>query len=237
MRDRIKGLATELLIRHGYHGVSFGDIARTLDTTRANVHYHFGNKLSLVEELLDDYLQETLTAFRAIWTDGSTTFFGKIEATVEYNRRRFLKFNPGNDTRLPWSLISRMRLDADMLSDKGRNALQGFADELHTYVISGIRSAKARGELAASAPVEDIALQMVAIVNSAGPITQDAGNFDRLEQLYLAVGRVVIHAYGKRGAGAASGAAGLAPVAAPPVPVAPAGTPAAARARSMATEL
>lgn len=237
MRDRIKRLAVELLIRHGYHGVSFGDIARTLDTTRANVHYHFGNKLSLVEELLDEYLQETLAAFRAIWTDGSTTFFGKIEATVEYNRRRFLKFNPGNDTRLPWSLISRMRLDADMLSDKGRNALQGFADELHTYVISGIQSAKARGELAASAPVEDIALQMVAIVNSAGPITQDAGNFDRLEQLYLAVGRVVIHAYGKRGASAADGAAGFTPVAPPPVPVAPAGASAAARARSMATEL
>ena len=33
--------------------------------------------------------------------------------------------------------------------------------------------------------------ELVAIANSAGPITQDGGNFDRLEQLYRSFGRVV----------------------------------------------
>jgi TetR/AcrR family transcriptional regulator, transcriptional repressor for nem operon len=44
--------------------------------------------------------------------------------------------------------------------------------------------------------VEDIALQLVAIVNSADPITQDAGSFDRLETLYRGLTRIVLHAYG-----------------------------------------
>ncbi len=46
-------------------------------------------------------------------------------------------------------------------------------------------------------PTDDVALQLVSIANSAGPITQDAGNFDRLEQLYLAFARIITHAYGK----------------------------------------
>ena len=44
MRDRVKELALEFLIKHGYRGVSFGDLADALETTRANIHYHFGNK-------------------------------------------------------------------------------------------------------------------------------------------------------------------------------------------------
>lgn len=36
MRRQIKALARDLLIERGYRGVSFGDIATALDTTRAN---------------------------------------------------------------------------------------------------------------------------------------------------------------------------------------------------------
>jgi hypothetical protein len=38
-------------------------------------------------------------------------------------------------------------------------------------------------------------VQIVSIIDSAGPITQDAGSFARLEHLYLAHMRVVAHAY------------------------------------------
>ena len=41
-------------------------------------------------------------------------------------------------------------------------------------------------------------MQIVSIIDSAGPITQDAGSFARLEHLYLAHMRVIAHAYSKR---------------------------------------
>jgi TetR/AcrR family transcriptional repressor of nem operon len=198
MRHRIKALTTELLIRHGYRGVSFGDLAEALGTTRANIHYHFGNKLSLVEEVLADYVEDTSARFRAIWTDRTTSLFGKIEATAAYNRSRYLRFNPARNTGRPWSLIARMRQDSEALSAESRHTLRAFGAELEAVVTDAIEAAKANGELVASAPTEDIALQIVGLVNSAGPITQDAGNFERLEQLYLAFGRVIIHAYGSR---------------------------------------
>src|ERR1700730_4735212 len=68
MRDRVKELALEFLIKHGYRGVSFGDLADALETTRANIHYHFGNKEGLVEAVLEDYVDVTSADLHAIWT-------------------------------------------------------------------------------------------------------------------------------------------------------------------------
>ena len=74
MRDQIKDLARELLIKHGYRGVSFGDLAEALETTRANIHYHFGNKERLVEEVLEEYIDVTSAQLHAIWTKGDVRF-------------------------------------------------------------------------------------------------------------------------------------------------------------------
>jgi AcrR family transcriptional regulator len=196
MRDRIKAQALDLLIQHGYRGVSFGDIAERLDTTRANIHYHFGNKQTLVEEVLEDYVRDTLAALKEIWTTPGVSLIARIEAMVEYSRRRHAKYNPPGHQGRPWSLIARMRQDSDALTEKGRAALQRFGRELTASIVAAIEDAKRRGEFAPSLPVEDVALQLVSIANSAGPITQDAGSFDRLEQLYMAFARIITHGYG-----------------------------------------
>jgi TetR/AcrR family transcriptional repressor of nem operon len=205
MRDQIKDLALELLIKHGYRGVSFGDLADALKTTRANIHYHFGNKEGLVEQVLEEYVDVTSTQLHSIWTESDVSLFDKIDSTVEYSRKRYLKFNPRGHAGHPWSLISRMRQDSDALTPRGREALQRFGKNLFASIVFAIEDAKDRGEFDTSMPTDDIALQLVSIANSAGPITQDAGNFDRLEQLYLAFARIITHAYGK-GAQAASSA-------------------------------
>ena len=196
MRARIKSLALDLLIQRGYRGVSFGDMAKTLRTTRANIHYHFGNKQTLVEEVLEDYVEATLAALKEVWTTPGLTLTRKIEVMVEYSRKRYAKYNrPGKKGR-PWSLIARMRQDSDALTPKGRAALQRFGKELYACIFLAIEDAKARKEFAAWMPVEDVTLQLVSIANSAGPITQDAGDFDRLEQLYAAFTRIMTHAFG-----------------------------------------
>jgi AcrR family transcriptional regulator len=196
MRERIKELALDLLIQHGYRGMSFGDLAEGLQTTRANIHYHFGNKEGLVEEVLEDYVRTTSEHLFEIWTRTDTTFVDKIRATIEYSRTRHLRYNSESGQGRPWSLISRMRQDSDALTPKGRAVLQQFGKDLFRSILIAIEHAKAAHELAEETPSEDVALQLVAIANSAGPITQDAENFERLEQLYMAFARLVIHAFG-----------------------------------------
>ncbi len=196
MRTKIKNVATELLIKHGYRGFRFGDIAARLGTTRANIHYHFGNKQKLVEEVLDDYVAHTLERFHRIWTDGDARFSDRIRGTAAFNRERYRRFNRGGDGG-PWSLIARMRLDGDMLSETANARLRDFGVKLHAYFFAAVETAKQDGELRADAPVEEITLQLMSITNfSAGPVTQDAGGFARLEQLYLAFSKTITQAYG-----------------------------------------
>lgn len=195
MKDEIKTVSTELLIRNGYQGFRFRDVAQLLKTTRANVHYYYGNKLNLAEEVIVDYVDETLENWQANW-QSDATLESKIHGMMESNRQRYLRYNPTGATGNPWSLIGRMRLERDVIGPKARQALADFGVALENLVIAGIDQAVTKGELSDDIPRADIALQLVAIANSAGPITQDGGNFDRLEQLYRSFSRVVHHAYG-----------------------------------------
>jgi TetR/AcrR family transcriptional regulator, transcriptional repressor for nem operon len=195
MRDRIREIATDMLIRDGYQGFRFQDVANALNTTRTNLHYHFGNKETLCEEVIVDYVDRTYSRFESIW-HAESTLEDKILGMLEYNRERYLKYNPDGNTAHPWSLIGRMRLERELVGPKAREALLQFSARLEQLVTQGIATAVRRKELRQDAPVEDIALQLVAIANSANPITQDAGSFERLEHLYRAFARIVSHAYG-----------------------------------------
>lgn len=195
MREDIKNISTELLIRHGYQGFRFRDIASALDTTRANIHYYFGNKLNLAEEVIVDYVEKTLEGWTANWRS-EASFADKIVGMMESNRQRYLRYNPAGNTGNPWSLINRMRLERNVIGPKARKSLADFAVALDALVIEGIEEAIRRGELSEATPRSDVALQLVSIANSAGAITQDTGSFDRLEQLYRAFSRVIHHAYG-----------------------------------------
>jgi AcrR family transcriptional regulator len=208
MRDRIKALAVDLLIQHGYRGMSFGDLAEPLGITRPNIHYHFGNKQALVEEVLDDYIRATLKQLRAIWTMRGITLLQRIEQTAEHSRNRYLKYNPTGKTGRPWSLVTRLRQDVDSLTPKSRNALQRYGRDLNAIVVDAVREAIANGEFAPWMPAEDVALQIVSIANSGGSITQDAASFERLEQLYSSFGRIITLAFGQETKGGARRRAG-----------------------------
>ncbi|WP_439496175.1 TetR/AcrR family transcriptional regulator [Bosea sp. (in: a-proteobacteria)] len=199
MKEEIRQVSVELLVRNGYQGFRFRDVADLLNTTRANIHYYYGNKLNLTEEVIVDYVEQTLANWEANWRS-EKSFEEKIHGMMESNRQRYLRYNPTGTTANPWSLIGRMRLERDVIGPKAREALAQFGVTLENLVITGLDQAVARGELSNDVPRGDIALQLVSIADSAGPITQDGGNFDRLEQLYRSFSRVVHHAYGsKRG--------------------------------------
>ena len=82
------------------------------------------------------------------------------------------------------------------MTPKGRASLQRFGRELSSYITIAIETAKAKGEFVDTMPTEDVALQLVSIANSAAPITQDAGDFERLEELYAGFTRIISVAFG-----------------------------------------
>lgn len=195
MRQRIEATALDLLVCHGVRGVSFGTIAGILGTTRANIHYHYGNKDTLVDEVIENYVARTVDDMCGVWTDPARHFADKIEAIAAFNLARYEKFNSEVQGR-NWSLITRMRADADALSERSLQNVRRFTSELLEAVMVGTRQAIDAGVLHAQAPVRDIAVQFVNLVNSAGLTTLDAHRFDRLSEIYRAFIRMTLAAYG-----------------------------------------
>jgi hypothetical protein len=89
-----------------------------------------------------------------------------------------------------------MRLERDLLTDKSREALADYRRSVEEYVTIGVSRAVDARELRRAAPVKDITAQLVTIIDTADPITRDAGRFDRLRQVYSAFGRIIEDAYG-----------------------------------------
>jgi len=195
MKEKIRRVAAEMLIAHGYAGFRFQQIADALQCSRGNIHYHYKHKHILVEEVIIEYCQGTIQRFDEIW-NSDVTFSEKIRQSMEFNRSRYLKRNPTGNTGNPWSLIARMRLESDLITEPARAALRDYSTSLHRCVVNGIRRAVQRGELVSETPVEVVALPFVEIANSADPITRDAGQFERLKQMYEAFKQIVTDAYG-----------------------------------------
>lgn len=195
MRQRIKVVAEELLVKHGYRGLSFGQISEILGTTRANLHYHFGNKDGLVEDVLETYANRTLDLYRDIWTDTATTLRHKVEATIQMAHQRYLHYNPTGDKGEPWSLMIRLRNDTEALTPKMRAKLQQVTREFEMMVRVGVRSAIQSGELAADAPQEQLVIQLVNVIHYAGSVTRDHGHFGRLADLWEATLSTIERAY------------------------------------------
>ena len=131
MRQRIKKVATDLLIRKGFRGASYGDIASALGITTTNIHYHFGPKKKLVEEVLREYVDGALARHRKIWQDPEANLSEKLDGVVTFNMERHRKFNRAGIGGRPWSLIGRLRLESDLLSPNAREALADFSIYVH----------------------------------------------------------------------------------------------------------
>jgi TetR/AcrR family transcriptional repressor of nem operon len=186
-RIAIKEAALDLLVRHGYRGMSFGDIAAVLGITRANIHYHFGSKAALIDEVLADYVDTTLTALRSVWMSDGTTLAAKLEGMLSYSRNRYARFNRARQPVRPWSLISRLRQDEELLSAAGRARLRRFTAELHEIFLGALQKALIEREISKATSPAALSLLLVAIADNAAPITMAEGGFAELEATYRAL--------------------------------------------------
>src|SRR6218665_2783521 len=146
-RSAIKRLAEELLVRHGYRGMGYAEIAAQLGITRANIHYHFGSKAALIDEVLADYVNATLAALAAAWDPPDPPLRDKLAAMLVFSRQRYDRFNAAGEPVRPWSLISRLRQDQELLTDKGRACLAPFSTSIRQIFSRALAHAAEGGEM------------------------------------------------------------------------------------------
>jgi AcrR family transcriptional regulator len=196
MRDRIRHVAEELYVLRGHDGFSFGDIAATVGTTRANIHHHFGNKQRLMAELLEGFAVDAERRIARHWTGPGISFAGRMHSQCADLRAFYDRFNPDVRARNVWSPISRIRLDLPVLGELAITALERVNCAYDTSLHRAVAMAVASGEFRPDVATEDVVRLLRVTLLSCGPITQDTGNFSELEKLLSTLIRTLMAAWG-----------------------------------------
>ncbi|KSV71970.1 hypothetical protein N182_29875 [Sinorhizobium sp. GL2] len=182
------------MITNGYRGTNFRLIAERLGITTTNIHYHFGGKADLVRDVVTDYVQDAIKRQEDVWLKPNTTLREKLELASGLNRRRYLQYNPGENTNRPWSLIWRLRMEKEALDADTIAQLNLYTSNLKKFVHEAVIQASRSGELDKAAPLENIETILLSLVNSAAAVALDSG-WSQLESLYIATAEVLFSAY------------------------------------------
>jgi AcrR family transcriptional regulator len=195
-RQRILALAEQLYVLHGHDGFSFGDIAALVDTTRANIHHHFGNKRRLMAELVERFAADASSRIDAIWATPGQSFAARLRGQQTDLRRFYDRFNSETEARNVWSPVARMRLDLPVLGELGRQALERVNRAYDVSLRHAVTEAIRNGELKPRTPADDLVRILRVTFLSCGPITQDTGSFDDVSAMLEALGRMLDAAWG-----------------------------------------
>ena len=196
-RERIRTVAGDLYVLRGHDGFSFGDIADTIGTTRANIHHHFGSKGRLMEELIKQFATDAVTRIAHHWAEGDASFFDRLDAQLEDLRRFYFRFNRGPGDRNVWSPLSRVRHDLVVLGEPAISALERVNQAYDSCLRRALKQAIVSGELAKATPIEDLSRMLRVMLLSCPPMTQDSGSFTEIENLFAATANVISSGWGR----------------------------------------
>lgn len=159
MKDDILATAQQLMKQGGYEALNFGVIAEQLKITRANIHYHFGNKDTLAEAATAAYIGD--------WHD-------KLEQFAAQCSGDFVGFMAALDDELARELDASEGASASICSQLLKNraslppALGEMVDRHHAHVLDFleqlITSARQRGQrLAPELAARQLAREAMAV--------------------------------------------------------------------------
>lgn len=196
VRREVKTLATEMFIRRGYNGVTFLDLSKELGINHSLIHYHFGTKAKLAEEVLNDFSDTGIRENTAIWGDREASLFDKFIAARDRMYRRFLLFNPTGKMQHPTGLVSRFSMDAESLTPVLRNMVRATQESLDACIEDAVRIAIDREELVPETPVQLVMLQISSILFVAGPTARYGWEFTRLDDHFRGTLITLMRAFG-----------------------------------------
>ncbi len=198
MKVQIKKAARDLFIRRGIGDVSYGDIAAMVNTTAANLHYHFGNKQALVAAVFQETFDFVEAHLKETWLTPDLTLDQRIALTAEDCRERFYEFNDDDRGRCPWSLSTRARYENHLLSPEIQRGISNMSRDFEEYVTHAVKLAIGNGELRPDTPVSNVVMLLTPLWYFGSLLTQH-GSFSKLMRHYAAVRETIQSAYGAEG--------------------------------------
>ncbi|MEM6885572.1 MAG: TetR/AcrR family transcriptional regulator [Verrucomicrobiota bacterium] len=141
MRQQILEAAKANLGRGGYEHLNFGVIAKSLDTTRANIHYHFKNKEGLALEATRNFIESELAAMKKNMAKHPGDFPAAMEEfeRVHWRSIRKADFEGG-------LVCDHLLLEPDLPDDLGI-LVADFFDQVYQTLLKHVRESQKAGTL------------------------------------------------------------------------------------------
>lgn len=139
-------------------------IAKALNITSTSIHYHFGNKNHWVEVMVSEYVAEATKKHSPIWLELNASLQQKVANVVAYNYQLYKKYNQQGNTKHPWSLIGRLRLESDVLSDATCDLLASFTRTMRDAIGQTVEYARRQGQLKPGTPRDDLIFLLTHLV-------------------------------------------------------------------------
>ena len=196
VRGRIKTLATELFRRFGYNGVTFIDIERELEIRHSLIHYHFGNKPVLAEEVLRDFTEAGIEELLEIWGAEDKTLLNKFVMGRDRLYKTLIRYNPDGLIEHAPGLLSRFSLEFESITPSMQAYVLEAQRRLQEIVFRAIEIAIERGELRQTAPKDLLALQIAAAFFVPGPAAHYGWSFNRVNDLLQSIYLTITRAFG-----------------------------------------
>lgn len=195
MKAQIKKAAHDLFIQRGLGDVSYGDIAEVVNTTRANLHYHFGNKNALIEAVFQETFDSVEAQFKEMLSKPGLTLDQRIALIAQDCEERFYKFNDDIRGRQPWSLSARARFENHLLSEEVQEGISNMSRHFEDYLVHAVKLAIGSGELRPDTPVRQVVMLITPLWYFGSLLTQHSG-LKKLTDHYRAVRETIVAAYG-----------------------------------------
>ncbi|MEM9133505.1 MAG: TetR/AcrR family transcriptional regulator [Actinomycetota bacterium] len=158
MREQIVEVADRQLRSGGWSGLNFGTIATELEVSRANLHYHFGNKESLATAAVEAYVDGALSSMVELVEAHDGDIAGLLDAVEEaiIDRVRLL----GTDATCMCTQLLRDAGAPDALRDASRR----FWREKMRLLEKAMAAAQRAGTLTPASSPSELATEAIALL-------------------------------------------------------------------------
>lgn len=166
---RILEAGRQLIMRRGYSGFSYADIADAIDIRKASIHHHFPSKTDLVIAVLKQS-QERFEADVAELRAGGADGLAQLRAYIDHWERCIA------DDSAPFCVGGMLAAELPALPDEVAQEVRAYFEELTAWLEPVLESAAKDHLIKLGSPVHTEAATLVSLVYGAMLAARAYGN-------------------------------------------------------------
>ena len=158
--DRIIAAARQLIMRQGYSGFSYADVAEAIDIRKASIHHHFPVKADLVIAVLNEW-REAFDADVASLQASGADAIAQLRAYIGHWERCIA------DDTAPFCVAGMLGAERPSLPEEVAQEVTAFFDHLASWLEQVLESGVEKKLIKLDASVQTEAATLVSLVYGA----------------------------------------------------------------------